>query len=79
MKALLEKTNFDILKLKSFCKPLTLGYAAAQFKRYPLPIITPVMKFLESVFPRFLKKIIFWIPMGEMIVCAQKRSTLNAA
>lgn len=69
---LLKEVGFNVFKQKTFWKPLTLKYATMQFQQYPTPFITPMINFLKKHLPDPIQKKIFWIPMGEMLICGRK-------
>ena len=68
----LEKLDYKIRRISSDRKTLKLNYLITQFKIYKSMIITPVMKVLDKILPDLLLNIKFSVPVGDMLVIAEK-------
>jgi len=74
LKALLEKEGFEIERLRSNEKKLSLDYICYYLRRYSLPGLGKIARFFETWLPARLKKIV-WTNFltGELLVIARKK------
>ncbi len=73
IQTLLEKFGFEIHKISSSPKLLSINYFTRQIASYHFPILSSVAKWLTKKMPSGIGKKIITIPAGEMLVIAEKK------
>ncbi len=68
----LHKCGFEIIKIKSFLKPITLSYARSVLRQSRYNIAYIFFNIVHSIVTKRFKTHNFRIPMGEMLVIARK-------
>lgn len=74
---LLTEAGMTVVQTRSAYKALSVSYMATQFRRYPMPLVTPIMNFLAKALPGNLANSLFAIPTGEMTIVATKRQPVG--
>jgi 2-polyprenyl-3-methyl-5-hydroxy-6-metoxy-1,4-benzoquinol methylase len=72
---LLHRTNFREVKIEPNYKILTPEYIFAHFKRYPVPLFTPVATLMLKVVPKFLLRQKLKIVASGVITLTRKQAT----
>lgn len=73
IKSLLGLTCFHSIEVRAWAKQMTMEYFTRQLQSYPIPVFTPLSRWLLSITPASLSSRVFPIHMGEMLVVANKR------
>ncbi len=69
---LLRDSGFALIGLESARKYLDFAYIVNQFKTYPHPWLSPLLKTIDQIVPERLKHVSLPLPCGEMLVLARK-------
>ncbi len=77
METMLARHGFDSIRFRAVFKPLTLGYLASRLARYPVPLVSSMLRALLAIIPP-LAKVTFPMPTGEMEVVARKHRPAGA-
>ena len=72
IKYALRECNFEIIKIKSFPKPITLSYTRSVLRHSRHNIIYIFFNIIHSIATKRFKMHNFRIPMGEMLIIARK-------
>ena len=72
MKRLLEREGFNPVYMSAATKALNLSYVERQFSTYPMPLLTPALKWLAAVLPDGLKNRKVMVHTGEIFVIAER-------
>lgn len=68
----LLRTGYHEVIVQPGYKILTLDYVAQHFERFPVPVITPLVRFCNGLLPRSLRQKYRRIVASGMMVCARK-------
>ncbi len=67
----LEKAGFSDIKIARGTKLLSLDYVTHHFVTYPVPVVTPVLKFLRALVPTSWAQRPWLVPAGGMVASAR--------
>lgn len=73
LRAILDKSGFDLLTIEPAMKFHNYKYINYRFSRYPIPIITTLVKISGFTLPDFLKNKTFRLSFGELMAVARKK------
>ena len=65
---LARRTGFTLVEKKRAFKTMSFQYLLDQFRMFPHPVFSPLMRFLDRIIPKSLKHRTFSISGGEMFV-----------
>jgi SAM-dependent methyltransferase len=69
----LESSGFDDVRFTPNYKVLNLEYIAAHFERFPIPILTPILRMVHRLLPRRMRSWPFRIVASGVMAVARKR------
>lgn len=68
----LERAGFGDIVLRSGTKKLCLDYVAAHFDKYPVAVVTPVLRLLRAITPAALSGHLFSVVASGLVAIARK-------
>ncbi|HXT31762.1 MAG TPA: class I SAM-dependent methyltransferase [Vicinamibacterales bacterium] len=68
---LLRQGGFDQLSITSSWKTLSLDYLGAHFRRFPVPLLRPIVTGLQRLTPPAIRRRPFPLPTGGIVVLAR--------
>jgi 2-polyprenyl-3-methyl-5-hydroxy-6-metoxy-1,4-benzoquinol methylase len=78
LKCILQRSGFEDIRFRSNYKVLSFDYICAHFERYPVPLISPVLKILRKLLPNWITyKPIKVVASGTMVT-ARKAEKLRS-
>jgi SAM-dependent methyltransferase len=72
LQMMLERVGFQSIEIEPAPKPMNLEYAVNQFASYRVPAFSSLFTFFGKLVPKKLQRIVFTVPMGEMLAVARK-------
>ena len=68
----LTRTGFELVSVKPGTKRLSLDYVTAHCEKYPVPVVTPALRFLRMITPAPLSGRLFSVVASGLIALARK-------